>query len=41
MGEMMCEKCKKQFPIEELDIHNSQWLCHDCEENEQERSGSD
>lgn len=32
---MICIKCKKQLPEEELDLHNGEWLCHDCEENEQ------
>ena len=38
---MICEKCYKQFQEEELDLHNDEWLCHDCEENEQKRSRSD
>ena len=29
---MKCEKCNKEFPEEELDLHNGDWLCHDCEE---------
>ena len=37
---MKCEKCKKEFSTEELDIHNGEWLCHNCEENGQKRSTS-
>jgi len=29
---MQCEKCKKEFPEEELDLFHGKWLCHNCEE---------
>jgi len=33
---MICDKCKQQFHESELDLHNGEWLCHDCEERERE-----
>lgn len=34
MNKRPCENCKGIFDENDLDIHNSKWLCNDCEQSE-------
>ena len=32
MTPKQCERCKGTFEYDELDLHNGEWLCFECEE---------